>query len=136
VIKRALSLTITVAGMASAVVVCVIAAAFAIYSFSRPWIGEAYASGLVAVLFALVALALAFGDALARACAKPWRPEPAPEPPNLTERLIEMARGRPIAATGIAIAAAAVMAIRNPAVIGVIARAFLDGQNSSRPPRR
>lgn len=115
--RRILNLAIALAAAASAAAVCVVAAAFAVYALARPWVGPAGAAAVTAAAFALVALAVA---ALAARRAEPDAAEEAP----LVERLIQMAKDRPLIALGAAAAILTVI-IRNPAILSTLVSAFV-----------
>lgn len=131
-IRRLFLLAAALAATSAAAAVSVFAAALALFAFVRPWTGEAGAAAVVMGVFALV---VALGGLLAAQAAKPKRPDPRLESASLMQRLTELAKARPMAAAGVAIAAAA-MAARNPAVVGAVARAFFDGLNRPKPPKR
>ena len=114
-----------IAAIAAAAIVCVIALSFALYAALRDAIGPAWAATAVAGAFALVALVLAF---LLTMKAKP-KPVKGDQQ-NLTARLIELARERPLVAAG-AMAAAVVVVVRNPRILTAIATAAL----ASRKPK-
>lgn len=125
-------LIVALAASATAAALSVVAAAVAVFALTRPWIGDAGAAAVVAVACALLT---PLGGLLAVQVARPRRPDPRLESASLTQRLAELAKAKPMTAAGVAIAAAA-LAARNPAVIGAIARAFFDGLNKPRPPKR
>lgn len=106
--------------MVAAIVVCVIAAAFALYALARIWIGPAGAAAIVAAAFAGLAVGVAI-----LATRKVPPPETA-EDLSLVERLIEMAKARPLIAAGAAAALVTVL-VRNPSVLTAIVNAVLAG---------
>jgi uncharacterized PurR-regulated membrane protein YhhQ (DUF165 family) len=122
VLRRILFGLIGAAILAVAAGVMVVAAAFALYALVREPLGRAGAAGVVvlaaAVLMALVGLTFAL---LARG---PKRPAAADDQ-DLLQRLIAMAKERPIVSTG-ALIAFVTLAIRNPALIAIVVKAFLD----------
>jgi hypothetical protein len=133
VIQRIVLLIAALAATAAAAVVIVAAAALAVFALARPWIGEAGAAAAVVGVFGLLIALIAVGLASA---AKGGRPRTrAAEPSTLMARIAEMAKARPWAAAGVAMAAAAAAA-SNPAVVGAIARAFVDGANRSKSSKR
>jgi Na+/melibiose symporter-like transporter len=101
-----------IAALAAAAVVVIVALSFALYAAVRDLIGPAWAAASVAGVFALVALLLAF--ALTRK-ARPPKPVQGDDQ-NLTSKLIDLARERPLVAAG-AVAAAAAVVIRNPRIL-------------------
>jgi hypothetical protein len=126
IFKKVLSMIAAVAALAAAAVVVVIALSFALYAALRDVIGPAWAATAVAGAFALLALILAF------LLTRKARPKPVKgDQQNLTARLVELARERPLVAAG-AIAAAVAVVIRNPRILTAIATAAFA---SRRPPR-
>ena len=117
-----------VAALATAAVVVVIALSFALYAALRDVIGPAWAATAVAGAFALLALILAF------ILTRKAKPKPVKgDTQNLTSRLVELARERPLVAAG-AMAAAVAVVIRNPRILtAVITAAFASRKP---PPRR
>ena len=117
-----------VAALAAAAVVCVIALAFAMYAALRDLIGPAWSAAAVAGAAALIALILAF------ALTRKAKPKPVRgDQQNLSARLIELARERPLVAAG-AMAAAVAVVIRNPRILTAIATAAFASRKP--PPKR
>jgi hypothetical protein len=108
--------------------VFVVALAYAEFALAKPYVGSAGASGILAGSAALFVGIL--GLALANA-GKPPKRKPG-EPQSVVERLIDFIKQKPVTALGGAIAAG-ILAIRNPAYLGAVIRAFLEGRE---PPRR
>jgi len=111
------------AALAAAAACGVVAAAFTVYALARNYVGPAGASavvvGLVALVFLIVGLA-----ALIKAARR--RREP-----NITERIIEFIREKPLASLAAALAAG-FFALRNPAILVAILMAFLDSRDGKR----
>ena len=117
IFKKVLSMMAAVAAMAAAAVVVVIALSFALYAALRDLIGPAWAAAAVAGAFALLAAILAF------LLTRKAKPTPVKgDDQNLSARLIELARERPLVAAG-AMAAAVVVVVRNPRILTAIATA-------------
>jgi uncharacterized membrane protein len=117
-----------VAAIAAAAVVVVIALSFALYAGLRDLIGPAWAAAAVAGVFAVLGLILAL------LLTRKARPKPVKgDQQNLTSRLVELARERPLVAAG-AMAAAVAVVIRNPRILTAIATAALASRKP--PPRR
>ena len=112
ILRKALSVVAAVAALAAAAAVCVVAAAFALYAVARDYLSPAGASAAIAVLAAIL-VALLFFFLLHKAQPRPLKREEE----NLTTRLVDLARDRPIIAAGAAVAAGLVL-LRNPGVIG------------------
>jgi len=120
ILQRLFALAAALAAIAAAVVVCVVAAAFALYALARLWLTPAGAGAVVAAAFAAVAAAVAY-----TATRKVPPPEPADDV-SLVERLVQMAKARPLVAAGAAAALVTVL-IRNPAVLSAIVSAVMAG---------
>jgi hypothetical protein len=126
IFKKVLSMMAAVAALAAAAVVVVVALSFALYAALRDGIGPAWAAAAVAAAFALLALILVF------VLTRKARPKPVKgDQQNLTARLVDLARERPLVAAG-AMAAAVAVVIRNPRILTAIATAAFA---SRRPPR-
>lgn len=130
-LKRILNLAAAVAAVAAAAAVCVVAASFAIYALARAYIGPAGGAAVVAAVFALVAVVVAW--LAARKVTPRARSGAKPEDATLIDRLVVMARERPLIALG-ATAAAVTVLVRNPAVITAVVSAFVAGTNT--PPSK
>lgn len=122
ILKKALSYVAAVAAMAAAAGVCVVAAAYSIYALLREALNPEAASAVIAVGAALVGLVLAFVT-FRKAQPRPLRPEEQ----NLTTRLFDLAREKPVIAAGAAVAAALVL-LRNPGVVGAAVSAAMAGR--------
>lgn len=118
---------VAISAIATAASVVVVALAFALFALVQPMLGDAGASAVVAGAFALVAAIIGFSAMPRRRRRRPGTGSPA----GVAEDLMDLVRDKPVASAGVALAAA-IMAMRNPRVIGEIARAFFQ---SRRPPR-
>lgn len=128
-IRRVLNLAMAFAAVAAAAAVVVVAASFALYAAVKPWLGQAGAAAVVAGAFALIAVIIAWA---ATRKAAPRRPGKARvEDQSVVDRLVEMAKERPLVALG-ATAAAVTVLLRNPAVITAVVSAFVAG-NATKP---
>lgn len=119
-LRRLFQLAAALAALVAAAAVCVVAAAFALYALARIWLGPAGGAAVVAAAFALVAVAVA------GLATRKLPPAQTPEDVGLVERLIELAKARPLVAAGAAAAIVAVL-VRNPAVLTAIVSAVLAG---------
>jgi hypothetical protein len=125
IFRRFVFMIAAFAAIAAAAVVCTIALSFALYAALRDVIGPAWAATAVAGAFAFVALVLAL------IITRKARPKPVKgDQQNLTSRLIELARERPLVAAG-AMAAAVAVVVRNPRILTAILSATLA---SRKPP--
>jgi Na+/melibiose symporter-like transporter len=119
-----------IAAIAAAAVVVIIALSFALYAALRDVIGPAWAAASVAGAFALVAAVLAFF------LTRKARPKPVKgDQQNLTARLVDLARERPLVAAG-AMAAAVAVVVRNPRILTAVATAAFASRRSSHDTRR
>ena len=124
IFRKFVGLVVAFAAIAAAAAVCIVALAFALYAGLREVVGAAWAAAAVAGVVAVVALILAF------AVTRTVRPKPVKgDTQNLTAKLVELARERPLVALA-AVGAAAAVVIRNPRVLTAIVAATF----SSRPP--
>lgn len=107
--------------------VLIVSAAFALFALLRVWLGPPGAAAVTA----LAAAALMAGIAMAlESWAHGRRPSPE-EDKDLVQRLIDMVQERPIMAVG-AIAAMVALALRNPALVAIVAKAILDPKGPSK----
>jgi Na+/melibiose symporter-like transporter len=129
IFRRVVGLVAAIAAIAAAAVVCVIALAFAEYAAVREYLGAAWGAAAVAASVAVMALILAF------MVTRKARPKPVKgDGDNLTAKLIELARERPLVALA-AVGAAATVVIRNPRILtAVLAAAF--APRSGPPPKK
>ena len=133
----ALRIAALVAVVASALIVTVVATAFAVFYGLRPFVGEAGAAAVVAGLCALVAGIIAL-VAAGQASSRPEKSAPATDTLGgfdlsglgLTERIGDLVRERPLVATGVALVVG-LIAFRNPELVTMIARSFLKPARSS-----
>ena len=125
IVRKALSLIAAVAAMAAAAAVCVVAAAYALYAFIRSYLDPAWASAVIAVGFAVVAVVLAW-IAFRKTRPASFRRR-RDEEPSLSVRLIELAREKPIIAAAVA-AAAGFVVLRNPRVLATAITAAMAGR--------
>ena len=111
--------------------VFVVALAYGLFALVRPYVGSAGAAGIVAasaaVFIGLVGLLLAMA-------ARPPKPKPG-EPQSIVDRAIDFVKRKPVTALGGAIAAG-ILAIRNPAYLGSVVRAFVEGRDTPKRGRR
>lgn len=119
-----------IAAIAAAAIVVVIALSFALYAALRDPVGPAWASAAVAGVFALIAVILALLLTLKA------RPKPVKgDAQNLTARLVDLARERPLVAAG-AVAAAVAVVVRNPRILAAVATAAMASRRTGSPRRR
>ncbi len=127
---KILRLLAAAAAIIAAAVVVVVAASFAVYAFAKSYVGPAWASAIVAGVFALFAVLVAMS---LTAKTKP-QPQKA-EDQGMVGRLIELARERPLVAAGAAVAGAIVLA-RNPKIVTTVLSAAIAGRAAAKPPER
>jgi hypothetical protein len=128
VFKKVVALIAAIAAIAAAAVVCLIAVAFAEYAALRDLIGPAWAAAAVAGTVALIAVVLAF------MITRKARPKPVKgDSENLTAKLIELARERPLVALA-AVGAAAAIVVRNPRILTAIVTATFASRAA--PPKK
>jgi len=114
------------AAVAAAAVISMVALSFAIFGILRPQIGPANASAAVAAVFALM-IGLAGLMAALRSGGGGRRRERMNEREamGLADRLMELARDKPMAAVGVALALGLIL-MRSPMALGAIAKAFFE----------
>ena len=115
------------AAIAAAVSVCVVAAAFAVYALAESQVGPAGGAAVVVGVFAALAALVAWRTL--RKVSPGRRGHLKPKEAGPIDWLIQLAKDRPLVAFGAA-AAAAVVLVRNPAVISAVVTAFVAGQNT------
>ena len=130
-LKRVLYLAAAIAAVAAAVAVCIVAASYAVYALALVWLTPAGSAAVVAAVFAVIAAVAAW---LATRKAIPKTPKGAPPPETPVEKVIAIAKARPLATLGVGAVAAFVLA-RNPAIVSALVSAFVAG-NAAKPPAR
>lgn len=131
-LKRILNLAAALGAVAAAAVVCVVAAAFALYAVARDYIGPAGGAAVVAAVFALIAVIVAL---IATRKVTPKTKVGVPPPPaSPIDNVISLAKAHPIVAVGAAAVAVTVM-VRNPAMVTALVSAFLAGNSTPKPPK-
>ena len=125
-LQKTLTAVIGLVAFAAMTAIAVGAAAFSLYLVLAPGVGEAGAAAIVAGAFALV---VAIGIVIIVSKTSHHKHEPDAHGGGmdfgLVERLIDMAKERPILSIGAALAAG-VIAFRNPALVATIVAAFVD----------
>lgn len=119
------------AAIAAAAAVSVVSAAFAVYAILLPIVGPAGASAIVAAVAALI---VAIAGMVAARKAEGRRTSHEDIPPagfDLTGRVVDIVRERPLMSLGIGLAAG-IIALKNPSLTASLAKAFLD----PKPPQR
>jgi hypothetical protein len=127
--RKVVGLVAAIAAIAAAATVVVVALAFALYAAVRDLIGPAWGAAAVAGAAAMIALILAW------MLTRKARPKPVKgDADNLTAKLVELARERPLVAVA-AVGAAAAVVIRNPRILtAVITAAFASRPHT--PPKK
>jgi len=125
---KALMALAAAAAIAAAAAVGVVSIAFAIYLGASPWVGPAWAATIVAALMILIVV---IAGLMVRGRASGGRHKADEPDASMVQKIVAMARERPILATGIALGAG-VYAIRNPKLIAALVAAFMEGRQSTR----
>ncbi len=120
ILKKVILSACAVSALAAAAAVGVVAAAFAVYAALKPMICPAWASASVC---AAAALLIALGGLGAALAANPPRRKASADK-DLTAKLIELAKEKPIVAAS-AILAAGAVALKNPKITAAIVGAFM-----------
>jgi hypothetical protein len=137
ILQRALLWIAAAAALAAAAVIGMIALAFAVYGFLVPHVGPANASAGVAALFAfLIGLGgLLAGLGLRGARRRRTGRYEERDALGLADRVMEVARDRPLAAVGVALAVGVIL-VRSPSALSAISRAFFDSVGGRERRRR
>lgn len=133
-IKRLQLLVLTTAALATAVGIALVSAAFAIYAVLVPALGQAGAAAVVSAIAAVIVgvCALFMRMEASDGGGRSRRHEPEP---GLADRLIQVAKDRPILAGGAALAAG-LLALKNPQAAAGLVSAFLAGKAADRSDHR
>ncbi|MEI6440116.1 MAG: hypothetical protein WCO83_07915 [Alphaproteobacteria bacterium] len=126
ILKRAILIACAVSALASASGVFIFALAFALFAALAPGVGPALAAAGVAgatlIVFLIVAL-------VAVLTAKPGARRKTFAEPDMTTKLLALARDKPIIAAA-ALVAAGVIAVRNPKIMAGLVATFM----AAKPP--
>ena len=123
-LRRILFLAAALAAIAAAACVCVVALSFAVYAVADIWLSTAGAAAVVAGVFALFAVSIA---AMATRKAVPKAASSSKTgDENLLDKVMGLARERPLVAVAAATVAGVVL-FRNPAVVAAVVTAFVSG---------
>ena len=127
IVERTLLALATAAAVIAAVAVSIVAAFFALYAVVEPHTGAAGAAAVVAFVAALLAALIAFiaarkmeGDRSRQQAAAS-----AAHDPGMAGVILNLVKDRPLLSAGAAVALG-VYALRNPALISAVVRAFVD----------
>ena len=124
ILRRVIIAVVGAAMLAASAAVMVVAAAMALYGVLKPYVGGPGAAAIIVLAAGL--LMLIVGLLLERRLLPRGGAKPAPESEqDLLQKLIGMAQDKPLIAVG-ALIGAIFLAIRNPALTAVVAKAFLD----------
>jgi hypothetical protein len=126
IVGRTIAAVTAAVALATATMLCVVAAACALFWVLEPLVGGAGAAALLAGVLALI-VAIAVLIAVSRTGHHPQHQQAHSGPTDFAfvDRIIEMAKDRPILSAGAALAAG-LIAIRNPALVATIVAAFMD----------
>lgn len=127
--KIILRFAAAIGAVAAAAAVVVVAASYGVYALARIWLTAAGASAVVAAVFAVIAVVIA---ALALGKRPRTAARAAKAPASPVDRIIEVAKERPLIALG-AVAVAGFVLVRNPALVTAVVTSFLAGEKSNPP---
>ncbi len=130
IFEKTLMTLAAAAAIAAAAAVAVVSAAFAIYAVLVPLVT---AAGAAAIVSAVAALIVAIAGMIAARKVEGHRAHGQPPPPafNMTDKVVEIVRDRPLVSIGLGLAAG-IFALKNPSLTATVAKAFLD----PKPPQR
>jgi len=132
-LRKIFTLLAAAAAIVAAAVVCVVAAACALHALALEYLTPAGAAGATALVFAVGAGAITLF--LTRKVTPRASRHAEPPEPQLVDRLIQLARDRPIVAGAGAIAAAIFVA-RNPKIMNIVLSAALATKAARSPPKK
>lgn len=127
IVGRTIAAVIAGVLVATAAAACVVFAVLALFWVLEPLVGQAGAAALVAGLLAVV-VAIIIVVMMSRGGhhhAHHHHGEGGPTDFAFVDRLIDMAKDRPLLSLGAALAAG-LIAVRNPALVATIVAAFVD----------
>ncbi len=132
IFEKTLMTLAAAAAIAAAAAVSVVSAAFALYAVLVPLVTPAGAAAIVAAVAALI-VAVAGMIAARKVEGHRDRQHAAPPPGgfDMTGKIVEIVRDRPILSIGVGLAAG-IFALKNPTLTAAVAKAFLD----PKPPQR
>lgn len=131
IFEKTLMTLAAAAAIAAAAAVSVVSAAFALYAVLVPLVTPAGAAAIVAAVAALI---VAVAGMIAARKVEGHRSHNQAPPQggfDMTGRIVEIVRDRPIMSIGIGLAAG-IFALKNPTLTAAVAKAFLD----PKPPQR
>lgn len=120
-IKKLIRIASAVAAIAAAAAVCIVALAFALYAALKPAIGPAWSAAAVAGTAALIVVVVAL------LLGRRAQPEEKGDDRDLATKVFDLARDKPMVAVA-AVAAAGLVALRNPKITAALVGAFMAGR--------
>ncbi len=114
-----------IAGIVTAVVLCIVALGHALFAYLTDELSLTSASAALILAFVMALLALVLGWLTFR---KPFKAEEEPE--SMSQRVIGLAKERPILAAAAGLAAGFIF-LRNPALATIVAAALTGGAHDS-----
>jgi uncharacterized membrane protein len=125
IVGRTIAAVTAAVALATATMLCIAAAACALFWVLEPLVGRAGAAALLAGVLALI-VAIAVLIAVSKTGHHPHHaPQSGRTDFAFVDRIIDMAKDRPLLSVGAAIAAG-LIALRNPALVATIVAAFMD----------
>ena len=131
-IRKLLLAAVGVFALGSMVMLAVLAAGYALFLSLKGSVGEAWAAGIVALVFALVIAIVAL---LAGIKEQPHHQDSHDGEPHLMDFLGRLVREKPMLAAGGALAAG-LIALRNPQIVATLVSAFLASKATEKTDRR
>ena len=130
IFEKTLMTLAAAAAIAAAAAVAVVSAAFALYAVLVPLVTAAGAAAIVSAVAALI-VAIAGLLAARKVECRHHPQQAAPQSFDMTGKVIEIVRDRPLMSIGLGLAAG-IFALKNPSLTATVAKAFLD----PKPPQR
>ncbi len=131
IFEKTLMTLAAAAAIAAAAAVGVVSAAFAVYAVLVPLVSPAGAAAIVAAVAALIVAVAGMIAARKVEGARHHHNAPPQASFDMTAKVVEIVRDRPIMSIGIGLAAG-IFALKNPTLTAAVAKAFLD----PKPPQR
>jgi hypothetical protein len=126
IIGRTIAAVTAAVALATATMLCVLAASLALFWFLEPLVGRAGAAALLAGGLALiVAIAVLIAVSRSGHHSHHHAREEAHTDFSFVDRIIDMAKDRPLLSLGAALAAG-LIAVRNPALVATVMAAFME----------
>ncbi len=134
IFRRLLLAAAALAATAAAAAIAMVALSYALFALARTYMGSAGAAAVVALVYALVVAVCAL-IAGGKVTGRPSHRASERDAVGIVQRLSELARERPVAAAGVALALGVVL-LRSPKSMAAVAGAAFDSFTGKKLRRR